>query len=198
VSGLRREFRAQFDRGVKAAAVADVRVLKARARRLRQARARALRRQAAVCRARREALRARCATARGRLRARPELERAERRLADAHGHLQELRRSGMRAQRPAGAKVRQSESDDEVRQNLPPELRALFESSRGAFKATGRRSRTEAVLEYAEAHPDEPIAAAEREADRWVRRQIREYARPPAKAKAKSKRKRTGTDDVPF
>ena len=70
-----------------------------------------------------------------------------------------------RSQRASGAKrrgpgiARVQESDDEVRANIPPELRALWERTKGRLRGSARRSRTEAFLEYAEAHPDEAIEA---------------------------------------
>ena len=55
----------------------------------------------------------------------------------------------------AAARVKRSESDDEVRGNIPAELRALFERVKRAIKGSSRMSRTEAFLKYAEEHPRE-------------------------------------------
>lgn len=56
---------------------------------------------------------------------------------------------------------RQSESDDEVRGNIAPELVPLFERVKRKIKASDRMSRTEAFLHYVEAHPGEQFAALE-------------------------------------
>jgi uncharacterized protein DUF6496 len=53
---------------------------------------------------------------------------------------------------------RQSESDDEVRQNIPRDLVPLFERVKRGIKGSARRSRTEEFLEYVEEHPDEAYA----------------------------------------
>jgi predicted RNA methylase len=55
-----------------------------------------------------------------------------------------------------------SESDDEVRQNIPDHLIPLFNRVRLGIRETGSKSRTEAFLEYAEQHPGEELAAVER------------------------------------
>jgi hypothetical protein len=64
---------------------------------------------------------------------------------------------------------RQSESDDEVRQNVPNELVPLFERVRKMIKASPRMSRTEAFLKYAEEHPDEVLVAIEDKSDAMIR-----------------------------
>lgn len=48
---------------------------------------------------------------------------------------------------------RRAESDDEVRNNLPPELVPLWEQRKGKIKASRLRSRTEAFLEWVHDHP---------------------------------------------
>jgi hypothetical protein len=68
---------------------------------------------------------------------------------------------------------RRTESDDEVRANLPPELVAVFEKVKRAIKAGPRRSRTEAFLEWVEANEDQIAAdlalADERRQVAWER-----------------------------
>lgn len=63
-----------------------------------------------------------------------------------------------------------SESDDEVRGNIAPELVPIFNRVRRDIKGSARRTRTEAFLEWVEAHPDEVSAleaeSAESDADR--------------------------------
>ncbi len=63
------------------------------------------------------------------------------------------------------AKVRQSESDDEVRQNIPEDLIPLFNRVRRQVKGGARISRTEAFLKYAEEHPGEELDAIEDKTD---------------------------------
>jgi hypothetical protein len=64
---------------------------------------------------------------------------------------------------------RQGESDDEVRANLPPELVSLFERVKRGIKASPRMSRTEALLKYAEEHPDEVLVALDDKTDALIR-----------------------------
>lgn len=59
------------------------------------------------------------------------------------------------------AAERRSESDDEVRHNLPPELHHAWERRKRYTKATPLRSRTEAFLDWLHDHPDEQLAAQE-------------------------------------
>jgi hypothetical protein len=56
---------------------------------------------------------------------------------------------------------RMTESDDEVRANIPPELVGLFERVKRSIRGSERQSRTEAFLHYAEEHPSEVLAAIE-------------------------------------
>lgn len=92
---------------------------------------------------------------------------------------QRATRAAYRSARPtkaraaAGARVRRSESDDEVRSNLPPELVPLFNRVRRSIHATARKSRTEAFLEYAEAHPGEQYDAIEDATEALIRRRER-------------------------
>ncbi len=81
---------------------------------------------------------------------------------------------------------RMTESDDEVRANIPPELVGLFEKVKRSIRGSERQSRTEAFLHYAEEHPAEVLTAIEdrteaviaeleareREAERALRRPI--------------------------
>jgi hypothetical protein len=91
-----------------------------------------------------------------------------------------------RARRPglAKARERQGESDDEVRSNIPPDLIPLFEKIKRTIKASPRKSRTEAFLEYVESHPGEEYEAIEDKTDALVReleRQQRSGRRDPKK-----------------
>lgn len=65
--------------------------------------------------------------------------------------------------RPRGEKA--SESDDQVRGNIPPELHALFSRVGRSIKGTDRMTRTEAFLHYAEEHPHEVLASIEHESE---------------------------------
>ena len=168
--------------------------LRGRARALRAARVRAISEARRACRARRKGvptlreaaamLRAARAEARATcdaglakaktLRSEAARARAER---DAEAtHQKTMRRLERHAKerasgggpRLAKARVRQSESDDEVRANIPPELAFLFERVKRQIKGSPRRTRTEEFLEYAESHPDEELAALEDKTDALI------------------------------
>lgn len=74
----------------------------------------------------------------------------------------------------ADARARRSESDDEVRGNIPPETIALFNRIRRSIKGSDRMSRTEAFLHYAEENPHEVIEAIEELSQRSLARMERE------------------------
>jgi len=59
----------------------------------------------------------------------------------------------------------QSESDGEVRGNIPPELVALFERVKRSIRGGERQTRTEAFLHYAEEHPREVLVSIEDESE---------------------------------
>jgi hypothetical protein len=77
----------------------------------------------------------------------------------------------------SSAKERRQESDDRVSNNLPVELRALWERFKGDFRATKRATRTEAFLEWSQANPDEVLRMQSDQADRDVERLTRERTR---------------------
>lgn len=84
---------------------------------------------------------------------------AELRTLDRHA---QERASGVLRARPGLARAtRRSESDDEVRGNIPPDFVALFERVKGKIRASDRASRTENFLKYAEEHPHEIVNAIE-------------------------------------
>lgn len=62
-----------------------------------------------------------------------------------------------RRQQRASAKVRRSESDDEVLKNIDPSLHPLFHRVKGTLGSNPRMTRTEAFLQYVHDHPDEAI-----------------------------------------
>jgi hypothetical protein len=95
-------------------------------------------------------------------------------IKDAHPHLAK--------RRARSTAERRSESDDEVRSNVDPHLLPLFEEVKGKIKGSERRSRTEAFLEYAEAHPEDVLFAREREAASSLHRAIMAQQREPRHA----------------
>lgn len=66
------------------------------------------------------------------------------------------------------------ESDDEVRQNLPPELVPVFDRHKRRFKDSPRKSRTEAFLHWVEEHPDEVLFEQSQAAEAAAAREIAE------------------------
>jgi hypothetical protein len=88
------------------------------------------------------------------------------------------------------ARELRTESDDTVRQNIPPELAGLFERVKSHIRGTHRISRTEAFLHYAEEHPDEVLVAIEdktgaliRELEEQERQARRDLRRGPPRAR---------------
>lgn len=90
-----------------------------------------------------------------------EIARLRQALAEERAYQSSLRRilAANKRRSPgiakASARVRQGESDDEVRQNIPPDLVPLFDRVKRQIKGSGRISRTEAFLQYAEENPSE-------------------------------------------
>lgn len=72
------------------------------------------------------------------------------------------------------AKTHRSESDDEVRANLPADLLPLFERMKKSIKGSARRSRTEEFLEYAETHEGEVLEALTEDGEAAVDRLVAE------------------------
>jgi hypothetical protein len=106
----------------------------------------------------------RCAEARGEYKATRAERDAARSLAREYrliARAERIREKGMRAERKQRGPsiVRVSESDDLVRQNIPPELVALFNRVKGGIKSGPNISRTEAFLKYVEEHPEEVYEA---------------------------------------
>jgi hypothetical protein len=93
---------------------------------------------------------------------------------------------------------RRSESDDEVRSNLPPNFVPLFERVKRGIKATPRMSRTEAFLHYAEENPDEVFDVLEEGAAAMIR-ELEKKEREAARALRRGPRRPAGpVADVPF
>ena len=62
--------------------------------------------------------------------------------------------------------AKMQEANEEVEQNLPPELVPVWRYVRGSIKAGPRRSRLEAFQEYIHEHPEVVVEAQERHAER--------------------------------
>jgi len=145
--------------------------------RIAEMRARALADLRAGVAAEKELAKEACATGLGQARElRTTHERARAALAAERQFRAEMRRieRGNKArQRELAPRVRarelRTESDDTVRQNIPPELAGLFERVKSHIRGTDRMSRTEAFLHYAEEHPDEVLVSIEDRADALVR-----------------------------
>lgn len=128
---------------------------------------------------------------------------AERRYQDELRRIERANRAQRSDAPRAGRAVRRSESDDEVRSNLPPDLVALFNRVKRGIKATSRMSRTEAFLKYAEEHPAEVVAAFDDGAERLIREleaQQRKASRAAARVPRKALRRYFDADlaAVPF
>lgn len=79
----------------------------------------------------------------------------------ASARMKGIRKVGTRAER-------REESEDEVRHNIPPHLVPLWNRVKRSIRASSRKSRTEAFLEYAEEHPDEVYAHSDDATDRLI------------------------------
>lgn len=89
--------------------------------------------------------------------------------------LKRLATSASKRLRVSSAKERRQESDDYVRGNLPAELLPVWEAMKRTIKGGPRTTRTEAFLEWAEAHPDDVLSYQANDADRAVRELVREH-----------------------
>lgn len=103
--------------------------------------------------------------------ARIELELERRRHTEALAVLRDLQGQVRKAR--ASRAERRSENDDAVRSNLPPDLLEVFESVKGQIKERAGRSRTEAFLEWVEAHPDDVWLIKQRRADKELRELVK-------------------------
>lgn len=139
--------------------------------------------------------------------ARDPIERAKGKWEAEKKYQAELRRIEQghrdrhRAAKRAHADERRSESDDEVRSNIPADYVPLFERVKRTIKGSSRESRTEAFMRYAEQHPNEILGAIEDESDRKVRALVVEHARAERAMRAHARsRKYTPQElaEVPF
>jgi hypothetical protein len=122
--------------------------------------------------AERQAARASCSSLKGEAKGHKEAShRARAELAAERQFRREMRQieRSNRARRleitRSSRRERETESDDEVRGNIPPELVVLFERVKGRIKASDRMTRTEAFLHYAEEHPREVLVSIEDESE---------------------------------
>lgn len=174
-----------------------VRELRARiqlARLERKAKVSAIRSQCAIAR---EKLRALCLTRRERaaLEGARLVEQRKGELGEEQA-LEKLVRSadrrGIKGSVRSTAAERASESDDEVRANIPSELVPAFEKNKRFIKGTPRKTRTEAFLQWAEENPAEVWALQNEQAEREIRAMVREHNRAARAVGAAE------LDDVPF
>lgn len=226
VRAQKRQIRASADADLRARARAYLRELRARidaARTDRKARVDEVR---AVCRANLDSFRARIAALRAELRevikekreeiARCKLakyttrEAATRAVNDAirvwaeERQLQaEIRRAEGRGKNAKPAKItareKRKESDDEVRNNLTPELVPVWEAMKSKIRPGARMSRTEAFLQWAHDHSADVARlmadAAEQDADRRFAAMVEEEKRA---AKALEKGTRRALESLPL
>lgn len=104
------------------------------------------------------------------------IERQRAKLTAERAFHREMRRleAANRARTKAAAPKRargeaHGESDDQVRQNIDPDLIPLFDRVRRQIRGSARISRTEAFLHYAEEHPHEVLEVLEDKTDALVR-----------------------------
>ena len=151
----------------------------------REARREAIERIRFQCRKAREKLRNVCGARRERARREgTEVVNARAREMHEERHLDKLQRTAGRrsAAKPIGrvrnaTRERESESDDAVRRDIPPELVSVFNKVRRNIKGSDRRTRSETFLEWAEENPAEIYAMQEQEAAREIKRLVKEYER---------------------
>ena len=107
-----------------------------------------------------------------------------------------------RSHRHANYIERRAESDDEVRANLEPAYRALFDRVKRGIVGGPRVSRTEQFAKYVEEHPEELMAVLEQSADDKVEAMARErYGEPPTlrrEPRGQRAPKYTQLQEVPF
>jgi hypothetical protein len=135
--------------------------------RIKALRRRVLEELRALVRAERTGARERCTTAKREAKSHEPIERARRELVAERQYRRELamiergQREKKREMKRASRRERQSESDDEVRANISPDMVPLFEQVKHRIKAGPRASRTEVFLRYAEEHAGELVEAIE-------------------------------------
>ncbi|HEY6459058.1 MAG TPA: hypothetical protein VIY73_02875 [Polyangiaceae bacterium] len=99
------------------------------------------------------------------------------------------------AHRATAAELR-SQSDDEVRANIPDDLIPLWERVKRSIRGSDRKSRTEAFLQYAEEHPHEILEMLEDRTDALVQ-ELEARERETARALRKPVNLGVRHDDTP-
>jgi hypothetical protein len=123
----------------------------------------------------RESARNACMLSKGEAKSLNDVERRRAELVAEKKYQADLRRieranvQRRREHRHATYIEKRAESDDEVLQNIAPEMHALFQRVKRGIKASPRMSRTESFLHYVENHPDEYLEAIDDKADALVR-----------------------------
>jgi septation ring formation regulator EzrA len=141
-----------------------MRRLKAEEKQAKADREKRLARLRSVCTRAREKLRESCASRRDATRAEARgkvgaAKQSRKQLREDYREIKAIDAEASKRRRrhkalPAEAK---RESDDEVRQGIPPELVPIFDTVRRSIKGTPRLSRTEAFLHWADEHENEVI-----------------------------------------
>lgn len=154
----------------------------------------------------RKAARERCSTSKQTTRASAlsDLEKATHALQHERAYQRELKRieannkathcSIVRASRSE----REQESAGEVEANIPAEYVPLWRRVAKRIKGSGRRSRTEAFLAYAEEHPREVVEAQEDNVDAVIRELEAKMRHHVKRARSSTRYTRAELDAVPF
>lgn len=116
---------------------------------------------------------------------------AERKYQEDLRRIERANRERHRVAQRVHVEARRSESDDEVRSNIPMDYVPLFERVKRSIKGSTRESRTEAFMKYAEQHAEEIVTALEAESERKfhelqekhakAERELRRASRAPTK-----------------
>lgn len=152
---------------------------------VRNARAEEVAKARAVCRVKKQKVKAAALSAKEQ---RKQKLKAEREFQSQMRQIESwARRRKMEADRRTTAAERRQESDDAVRQNIPSDLLPLWEKVKRSIKGSTRKSRTEDFLHYAAEHPHEVIYAQVELSQREIAKLVHEEARL-AKAVRRPKR----------
>jgi hypothetical protein len=150
----------------------------------------------AACNARKSKVRAAGLSAREKRRAILKAERIyQRQVSNAD---RRIRRQENRNRRRTSAAERAQESDDDVRQNIPPELLDVFERVKRGIKGSDRRSRSEAFVEWVEENPREVLNMQNDINDRAVARLVREQQTLERDLRDPDRYRPDDDDDIPF
>jgi hypothetical protein len=98
----------------------------------------------------------------------------ERKLQAQMKRLDQHAKARLRRHAPS-AKERRQEGDEHVRNNLPAELKPVWDRVKKTIKGGPRRTRTEAFLEWAQENPDDVLQHQQHVTDREVAELVREH-----------------------